>query len=149
MQRRAVLLAILVMVLAANASYPAVEPEKKAPTLTCVEGLKPFLRTTLYTDRSNRNSPTGKLNDAEWQAFVDDVLLKHFRRGGTVYSNIGWWQRPNGTVGGGPGHTIVVLAPAEEVTARREAVKAVINEIKTRHGHLSVGWEESWVCAGF
>lgn len=149
MQRRATVIAILVMVLAANASHPNVEQSNNAPALTCPEGLKPFLRTSLYTDRSNRNSPTGKLTDAEWQKFVDDVLIRHFPAGGTVYPNVGWWRRPNGSIGGGSGHTIVVLAPQAEIQVHREAVKEVIREIKTRHGHLSVGREESTVCAGF
>jgi hypothetical protein len=144
-----IMMAALVLMVMAGTSGNIVGEQKRARTSECADGLESFLRTSLYTDRSNRNSPKGRLSDDEWQKFVDDVLVRHFPAGGTVYSNAGWWRRPNGTIGGGPGHTIVVLAPLEHIEAHRHAVKAVIREIKTRHGHLSVGREEDRVCAAF
>jgi hypothetical protein len=117
--------------------------------LACPPPLEPYIRTALYVDRSNRNDPSGRLTDEEWQCFVDTVLLRHFPAGGTVFSNAGWWRRPDGTTGGGPGRTLVVLAPLTEATAHRAAVQTVIAEYKARYGVRSVLWEEGQTCAAF
>lgn len=119
------------------------------PTVSCLAPLQPYLRTTLYTDRSNRNDPSGRMSDDEWQRFVDEILVRHFPVGGTMYSNTGWWRRPDGSTGGGTGRTIVLLVSISELQAHRSSVRAVIDEIKRRFGHQSVGWEEEWVCVSF
>ena len=117
--------------------------------MNCPPPLEPYLRTSLYVDRSNRNDPSGRLTDDEWQRFVDSVLLRYFPAGGSIFANSGWWRRPNGTTGGGPGRTLVVLAPVADSVAHRESVRAVIAEYKTRYGIQSVLWEESHACVAF
>jgi len=103
----------------------------------------------LYTDRSNRNSPDGRLSDEEWRAFVEEVLVRHFPDGGTILDNSGWWRRPDGTTFRGVGRVLIMLVPASEVDPERAAVRSVIDAIKSRYGPRAVGWEEDWVCAGF
>lgn len=120
-----------------------------APAMSCAAPLKPFLRAALYMDRSNRNAPSGRLTDEEWERFVDDVLVRHFPAGGTMFTNSGWWRRPDGSRTGGDGKTLVMLVRASEARSHRAAVQAVIDEIKKRYGHRSVLWEEDWVCAAF
>ena len=115
----------------------------------CAPPLEPYVRTALYVDRSNRNDSTGRLSDEEWQRFVDTVLLRYFPAGGTIFANGGWWRRPDGTTGGGPGRTILILAPLSEADAHRAAVRAVIAEYKARYGIRSVLWEEGRACAAF
>ena len=122
---------------------------EQVPTLSCTAPLEPHLRAALYMDRSNRNAPSGILTDEEWERFVDDVLVKHFPAGGTMFSNSGWWRRPDGSRSGGPGKTLVMLVRASEAGSHRAAVQAVIDEIKKRYRHRSVLWEEDWVCAAF
>lgn len=117
--------------------------------ISCDAPLQPHLRVDLYTDRSNRNAPSGRLTDDEWKRFVEEVLVKHFPDGGTVLENSGWWRRPNGTTFHGLGRTLIMLIPLNEVQSDRSAVRTVISEIKRRYGPSSVGWEEDWVCAAF
>ena len=140
------LLSLLPLTTACTRARPEVAV---APAIDCPAPLEPYIRTALYLDRSNRNDPSGRLSDEEWQRFVDTVLLEHFPAGGTILANSGWWRRPNGTTGGGPGRTLVVLAPVAEAGAHRMAVRAVIAEIKTRYGLRSVLWEEGQACAAF
>lgn len=123
--------------------------ELPMPSDSCVAPLEPHLRIDLYTDRSNRNHPTGRLTDEEWKKFVEEVLIEHFPVGGTVLENSGWWRRANGTTFHGVGKTLIMLVPQKDVRPDRASVRAVIAEIKSRYGPSSVGWEERWVCAGF
>jgi hypothetical protein len=119
------------------------------PADSCNTPLEPYLRIDLYTDRSNRNHPSGRLTDEEWKTFVEEVLVKHFPAGGTVFENSGWWRRPNGTTFHGVGRTMIMLVPRDDVRPDRAAVREVIAQIKSRYGPSSVGWEERWVCAAF
>ena len=114
----------------------------------CSAELRPYVRTALYTDRTNPNSRDGRISDREFRSFVDQVLLKHFTAGGTV-PNQGWWRAPNGKTDGGPGQTMVLLAPIAELEPHRAAVRVVIAEYKQRYRQQSVLWEEDRVCAAF
>jgi hypothetical protein len=135
--------------LAAVAGCSRPRPDRTTPMGPCVAPLEPYVRTSLYVDRSNRNDPSGRLTDEEWQRFVDTVLLRYFPAGGSMIANAGWWRRPDGSTGGGPGRTLVVLAPLADTLPHREAVQAVIAEYKRRYGVRSVLWEESRSCAAF
>ncbi len=66
-----------------------------------------------------------------------------------MFSNSGWWRRPDGSRSGGAGKTLVCLVRASEAGSHRVAVQAVIDEIKKRYRYRSVLWEEDWVCAAF
>lgn len=92
----------------------------------CNAPLEPYLRIDLYTDRSNRNAPSGKLTDEEWKSFVEEVLVQHFPEGGTILDNSGWWRRPNGSTFHGNGRTLVMLVPSREVESDRTAVRSVV-----------------------
>ena len=108
--------------------------------LRCNAPLEPNLRTDLYTG--------GGVSDSSWRRFTEEVLAKHFP-GGTVNSNSGWWTGPRGILSHGSGRTITILAPARDSASQREHARAVIQEFKARFRHLSVGWEEDWVCVGW
>lgn len=109
----------------------------------CPAQLRPYVRSTLYIGRSRYFEGDG------WQRFTDEVLVKHLPAGGSVIENAGWWRRPDGTTAAGEGRLLIVLAPLPDIAAHRAGVQAVIAEIKRVTGHLSVGWEEDRLCAGF
>lgn len=130
-----------VTLLAAVALGACRAPVVSAPqALRCAPPLEPNLRTDLYTG--------GGVSDSSWRRFTEEVLSKHFQ-GGTVNSNNGWWTGPRGILAHGDGRTITILAPARDSTSQRERTRAVIQEFKARFRHLSVGWEEDWVCVGW
>ena len=142
------ILALVALASTACATSPGEQPTAPSP-LSCVAPLQPYLRVDLYTDKSNRNAPSGRLTDEEWKTFIEEVLVPNFPDGGTILENAGWWRRPNGTTFHGLGRTLVILIPTDAVQPDRASVRAVIAEIKKRYGPSSVGWEEKWVCAAF
>lgn len=114
------------------------------PDEGCPATLKQYLRTTLYVGTSRYFLGDG------WRRFTEEVLVKHLPAGGTVIENdSGWWRRPDGSTGMGGGRILIVLAPMTEIATHRAGIQAVIAEIKRVTGHLSVGWEEDHLCAGF
>lgn len=107
---------------------------------SCPAPLQPYLRTILYT---------ADFSGPAWDQFLTDVIGQHFPAGGSITSGPGWWRRPDGTTARGNGKQINVLVPATQTEAQRTAVRTVIASIKQRFNQMSVGWEESLVCAGF
>lgn len=114
------------------------------PVEPCPAALKPYVRTTLYLGTSRYFQNGG------WQGFIEEVIVKHLPAGGTVIeNNSGWWRRPDGSTAMGGGRMLIVLAPMTEIATHRTGIQSVIAEIKRVTGHLSVGWEEARLCAGF
>lgn len=149
MKRTLMVMGVISMLLVGGYSSDGVQSAQAAQVNSCKEPLQPYIRASLYMDRSDPKAPSRRISDEEWQGFVDDVLLRHFPAGGTIYANSGWWRRPDGTTGGGKGQTLVILAPASEGDSQAKAVKAVISEVKKRYSHRSVLWEQDQVCAMF
>lgn len=113
---------------------------------SCASALQPYIKTTLYFERPGSLTTAGQ---RKWQAFIREVLVRHFPDGGTILENIGWWRDPDGKVAGGRGNTLIVLGAPEKVAEHRRAAAAVVAEIKKRYQQQSVLWEESAVCASF
>lgn len=120
-----------------------------APEQECTPPMTPYLHTNIYFDRSNTRDPLHPFSEAEWERFIDEVLVRHLPAGGTVFDNTGWWRRPNGTTFRGIGRTLVVLAPVADSSAHRAGAVAVVNAIKSQYGHRVVIREETRVCAVF
>lgn len=151
--KRPVRLAALAASLAAltllGCALPRSRVEAVAPERECTPPMEPYLRTSIYLDRSNTRDPQHPFSEAEWERFIDEVLIRYLPAGGTVFDNAGWWRRPSGSTFRGIGRTFVVLAPVADSSAHRTGVVAVVNEIKSRYGHRSVIREEARVCAVF
>lgn len=131
----------VVIVAGFAACIPARTPLAPAPTaVSCPPPLQPYLRTILYT---------ADFGGPAWDQFLTDVIGQHFPAGGSITVGPGWWRRPDGTTARGNGKQINVLVPATQTDAQRTAVRTVIAAIKQRFNQMSVGWEESVVCAGF
>ena len=154
MRQIIIVIGVISILLAGGHSSSGVQSAQPSPGTSCTASLKPYLRTSLYMDRlymdpSKPNVPSREISEEEWQGFVNDVLLRHFPAGGTIYGNAGWWRRPDGGTDGGRGQTLVILAPVAEADSHSKAVKAVIGEVKKRYRHRSVLWVQEHVCAAF
>ena len=146
----------LLMVVAIDAKIPGVTAASPqiAQTSTpyaCSGALQGYVRTSLYMER-NMAQPGQKprpITDKQWQKFMREVLVQHLPEGGTVLENYGWWRDPKGVMSGGKGVTVIVSAPVAQAAAHREAVHAVVEEMKRRFQQQSVLWEEDAVCSAF
>ena len=98
------------------------------------------MKATLYMGRGTRNA-------AEWQTFVDEVLVKHFPDGGTALETSGWWEGRVGDASEKNSRMLVMLHPAADRENFARGVEAVIADIKERFGHRAVLWEEVAICA--
>jgi hypothetical protein len=143
MSHRTVIVVCLSVVLASCASTSRYT-KVTGPAESCPATLVAYVRTTLYLGTSRYFIGDG------WKRFTEEVLVKHLPAGGTVVeTESGWWRRPDGSTAMGGGRMLIVLAPMTEIAIHRTGIQAVIAEIKRVTGHLSVGWEEAHVCAGF
>ena len=106
----------------------------------CPAPLEPYVRVTLYMGRGTRDA-------AEWQEFVDGVLVEHFPDGGSAIEVSGWWEGRVGDAAEKNSRMLVMLHPASDRDAFARGVEAVIADIKERFGHRAVLWEETATCA--
>ena len=112
----------------------------------CAAPMTPHIRTQVYFDRTNTADPYNPYSPAEWDKFVNEVLIRFLPAGGNLYDNTGWWRRPNGTTFRGIGRTMQVWAPVADSMSHRIAVDSVISQIKERYKHRVVFREEERVC---
>jgi len=142
------LLALLPLLGAAGCARAERSGNARPIPLTCSAPMIPHLRTQVYFDRSNTADPLNPYAPAEWDKFVNEVLIRVLPAGGNLYDNAGWWRRPNGTTFRGVGRTLQVWAPVSDSTPHRAAVDSVIVQIKERYRHRVVFREEELVCEG-
>jgi hypothetical protein len=122
-----------------SASSTRVEAATPGPA-ACAAPLEPYVRVTLYMGRGTRDA-------AEWQEFVDGVLVEHFPDGGSAIEVSGWWEGRVGDAAEKNSRMLVMLHPASDRDAFARGVEAVIADIKERFGHRAVLWEETATCA--
>jgi hypothetical protein len=115
-------------------------PEPGTTTGLCAAPLQPYLKATLYMGRGTQDA-------AEWQAFVDEVLVRHFPDGGSMVEVSGWWEGRVGDAAEKNSRMLVMLHPAGERQTFVAGIEAVIADIKARFGHRAVLWEETSTCA--
>lgn len=126
-----------------------------AQTLTssafaCGEKLAPHVQTSLFLDRTilDRTNPQ-KISDKRWNRFTQEILMREFPAGGSVFENRGWWKSPTGRLDSGEGYMVVVTAPVAQAAEHRAAAGRVVEEIKRQFRQESVLREEEVVCAAF
>lgn len=94
--------------------------------------MESYLRSSIYFDRSNTTDPRHPYSEAEWERFIDEVLIRYLPAGGTVFDNTGWWRRPDGSTFRGIGRTLVVFSRAVDADVHRAGVSAVVDAIRRR-----------------
>ena len=122
-----------------SASSTRVETPPAEPA-ACPAPLEPYVRVTLFMGRGTRDA-------AEWQEFVDEVLVKYFPDGGSAIEVSGWWEGRVGDAAEKNSRMLVMLHPAADRDTFARGVEAVITDIKERFGHRAVLWEETATCA--
>jgi hypothetical protein len=106
--------AVLSLLLVSCASMPMVEEAIVADRLFC-----------------GRTIPGGEtVSDAEWKAFVDEVVTPRFPRGLTIWRADGQWQERDGTIVSEPVMVIEILHPVGLEHDR--AIEEIADEYRRR-----------------
>ena len=103
-----------------------------------------MVRETLYFGRSR---PGGSVSDAQWQAFVDDVVTPRFPDGFTVLQGQGHWRDGRGAIVTEPSTLLIVLHDGDAEATRM--LDEIADDYRRRFAQESVLRERGAVCARF
>jgi hypothetical protein len=120
-------------------------PVAPGPSVACEPGDIAMTRDTLYFGRHRPDG--GAVDDAQWRAFVDDVLTPRFPDGLTIVSATGQWRGGNGAIEREPSEVVTILHAGD--AAARRAIDEVIAEYMRRFSQESVLRERAATCARF
>ena len=132
--RRAPLLLALALGACAQAGAPPV----------CTAPLKPAVAIDLYFGRDKPGG--GEVSDAEWGAFVTEVVTSRFPDGLSVFDSSGQYREPTGRIVRERSKRLVVVV--FDQPAHKAKVIEIVDAYKQRFGQYSVFRVEQPVCAG-
>jgi hypothetical protein len=112
------------------------------PAFRCEAGDTTLVRDVVYF---GRNRPTGgSVSDAQWQAFLDEVVTPRFPAGLTIVEATGQWQGKSGTVERERAEVLTLFHAGD--AAARQAVAEIAAEYKRRFQQDAVLRERATAC---
>ena len=130
--------ALLLLALAVGACAQAGTPP------VCTAPLKPAVAIDLYF---GRDKPAGgEVTDAEWGAFVTEVVTSRFPDGLSIFDSSGQYREPTGRIVLERSKRLVVIV--FDAPAHKAKVIEIVEAYKRRFGQYSVFRVEQPVCAG-
>jgi hypothetical protein len=130
--------ALLLLALAVGACAQAGTPP------VCTAPLKPAVAIDLYF---GRDKPAGgEVTDAEWGAFVTEVVTPRFPDGLSIFDSSGQYREPTGRIVLERSKRLVVIV--FDAPAHKAKVIEIVEAYKQRFGQYSVFRVEQPVCAG-
>jgi hypothetical protein len=132
--------ALLALPLLAGCAAPALPP-------SCPAGTEAATVTEAYFGRSMRDR--GEITDAEWDAFLREVVTPAFPDGLTALDGAGQWRRSDGTILRERSKLLLLVQPGVETAAARARFVPVEAAWKARTGHQSVLTVQRPACASF
>lgn len=123
------------------------QPEAGAtePAAACPVGDSAMVRDVVYFGRNRPGG--GVVSDAEWYAFLDEVVTPRFPAGLTVVEAVGRWRGASGVLEQERSEIVTVLH--EGSGGARGDVSAVAEEYKRRFRQDAVLRERTMTCARF
>ena len=131
--------------LVALACAPRHEPVVAAPAVSCPAGDSALVREIVYFGRNRPGG--GTVTDAEWQAFLDQVVTPRFPRGFSIVEATGQWRGQSGVVERERSEILTLLHGGSD--ADRRAVAELAAEYKRRFRQEAVLRERTPTCARF
>ena len=116
-----------------------------SPAPSCAIGDTVLVRETLYFGRNRPGG--GTVSDAEWRAFLADVVTPRFPLGLTVQEATGQWKGADGSVEQEQSEIVTLFHPNDE--AARRSVHDIALEYKRRFQQEAVLRERTPTCARF
>ena len=130
--------ALLLLALAVGAcAQPGAPP-------VCTAPLKSAVAIDLYFGRDKPSG--GEVTDAEWGAFVTEVVTSRFPDGLSVFDSSGQYREPTGRIVRERSKRLVVIV--FDSPAHKAKVIEIVEAYKQRFGQYSVFRVEQQVCAG-
>ena len=130
--------ALLLLTLAVGAcAQPGAPP-------VCTAPLKSAVAIDLYFGRDKPSG--GEVTDAEWGAFVTEVVTSRFPDGLSVFDSSGQYREPTGRIVRERSKRLVVIV--FDAPAHKAKVIEIVEAYKQRFGQYSVFRVEQPVCAG-
>lgn len=115
------------------------------PVSACEAGDVAMIHDRLYFGRHRPDG--GVVNDAEWRAFVDDMLTPRFPDGLTIVSATGQWRGADGRIEREPSEVVSILHAGD--AASRRAIEEIVAEYRRRFAQDAVLRERGRTCAKF
>ena len=137
----------LALGLALGACAHAGSSSSPVPVASCEAGDSLLVREVIYFGRNRPSPPGGEVTDAEWQAFLQEVVAPRFPDGFTIMDATGQWRGASGVVETERSEVVIILHPG--TAAAVQAVDQVIAEYKERFGQEAVLRERNPTCARF
>lgn len=110
----------------------------------CTAPLKPALEIDLYFGRDKPGG--GEVSEAEWSAFLAEVVTPRFPDGLSVFDGAGQYREPSGRVARERSKRLVVVV--FDTPTHRARIDEIIDAYKRRFDQHSVLRVEQPVCAG-
>ena len=110
----------------------------------CTAPLKAAVAIDLYFGRDKPGG--GEVSDAEWGAFVTEVVTSRFPDGLSVFDSSGQYREPSGRIVRERSKRLVVVV--FDQPAHKAKVIEIVEAYKQRFGQYSVFRVEQPVCAG-
>lgn len=123
---------------------PSPVPARSAAP-SCAVGDTVLIRETLYFGRNRPGG--GTVSDAEWRAFLAEVVTPRFPLGLTVQEATGQWKGGNGSVEQEQSEIVTLFHPDDE--AGKRSVRDIALEYKRRFQQEAVLRERTATCARF
>ena len=137
--------ALITSVVASLTACAGHGPGDPVPAASCEAGDTALVRDVLYFGRNRPDG--GQVSDADWQAFLDEVVTPRFPGGLTVVEATGQWKGQSGQVERERAEVVTVLH-AGDAPARR-AVEEIAAEYKRRFQQEAVLRERTTACTHF
>jgi hypothetical protein len=134
-------LALLLLALAGCASSLPLRLSEGA----CEAGDQSMVRDTLYFGRNRPNG--GRVREAEWRQFLNDVITPRFPDGLTVMKATGQWRNASGQIEREASEVVTVLHSGD-LTARGK-ISEIMAAYRQRFEQEAVLRERATTCARF
>lgn len=128
----------------AACAQPAPPPQPPSQAAQCAAPLKPGLEVGLYFGRDKPGG--GQVSEAEWTAFLADVVTPRFPDGLSVVDAGGQFRAPSGRIVRERSKLVVVIV--FDAPLHRVKIGEVVETYKQRFGQHSVLQTEQPICAG-
>lgn len=137
-------IAVAVASVGAGSGAWAASPPSPLP-FPCPEGMEPMMRRELFFGTARPDAPP--VDEAQWQAFVDDEITPRFPDGLTHHPAAGQWRGVDGAVVRERAHVLLIFhAPSPDADAALAEIRGLWT---ARYDQESVMQVDGIACVGF